>query len=80
MLLLNLGTPDAPDARSVRRYLREFLGDPRVIDLPGTEHLYRMVFVFEREAKEVPIRFANEKAAESRFTPTAPSHDIKFHE
>lgn len=35
VLLLNLGTPDAPRPREVRRYLREFLGDPRVIDLPA---------------------------------------------
>ncbi|MBC7384842.1 MAG: ferrochelatase [Cryobacterium sp.] len=34
ILLLNLGTPDAPDAESVRRYLGEFLMDPYVIDLP----------------------------------------------
>ncbi len=34
ILLINLGTPDAPDPGPVRRYLREFLGDPRVIDLP----------------------------------------------
>src|SRR5438093_1034102 len=33
-LLINLGTPDAPRPREVRRYLREFLHDPRVIDLP----------------------------------------------
>ena len=32
-LLLNLGTPDAPTTSAVRRYLREFLSDPRVIDL-----------------------------------------------
>ena len=34
ILLLNLGTPDAPTTRAVRRYLREFLWDPYVIDLP----------------------------------------------
>ena len=34
VLLLNLGTPDAPDAKSVRRYLKEFLSDPRVIEIP----------------------------------------------
>ncbi|MCL1631701.1 ferrochelatase [Sporolactobacillus sp. CPB3-1] len=34
VLLVNLGTPDAPDTQSVRRYLAEFLSDPRVIDLP----------------------------------------------
>jgi ferrochelatase len=35
ILLVNLGTPDAPDAASVRRYLREFLSDPRVIEDQG---------------------------------------------
>ena len=34
VLLVNLGTPDAPDARSVRRYLGEFLSDRRVVELP----------------------------------------------
>ncbi|MCC6984084.1 MAG: ferrochelatase [Bauldia sp.] len=34
VLLINLGTPDATDTRSVRRYLREFLSDKRVIELP----------------------------------------------
>jgi ferrochelatase len=33
LLLVNLGTPDAPTPGAVRRYLREFLGDPRVIDM-----------------------------------------------
>ena len=32
VLLLNLGTPDATDFWSVRRYLKEFLSDPRVIE------------------------------------------------
>ena len=34
ILLVNVGTPDTPDTPAVRRYLREFLLDPRVIDLP----------------------------------------------
>ncbi|AQA00140.1 ferrochelatase [Sphingopyxis sp. QXT-31] len=34
VLLVNLGTPDAPDARSVRRYLAEFLSDRRVVEIP----------------------------------------------
>jgi ferrochelatase len=33
VLLLNLGTPDSPSVPDVRRYLREFLQDPRVIDI-----------------------------------------------
>ena len=34
ILLINLGTPDAPTAPAVRRYLREFLSDPRVVEIP----------------------------------------------
>ncbi len=34
VLLVNLGTPDAPTTSAVRRYLNEFLSDPRVIDKP----------------------------------------------
>ena len=35
VLLIQLGTPDAPRTPEVRRYLREFLGDPRVLDMPA---------------------------------------------
>jgi ferrochelatase len=35
VLLVNLGTPDAPDAKAVRRYLKQFLTDPRVIEKRG---------------------------------------------
>ncbi|MDE2149433.1 MAG: ferrochelatase, partial [Gammaproteobacteria bacterium] len=34
VLLLNLGTPAAPTPAAIRRYLAEFLGDPRVVELP----------------------------------------------
>jgi ferrochelatase len=34
VLLIQLGTPDAPTPSALRRYLRQFLGDPRVIDVP----------------------------------------------
>jgi ferrochelatase len=34
LLLVNLGTPDSPKTSDVRPYLREFLSDPRVIDIP----------------------------------------------
>lgn len=34
VVLVNLGTPDAPEPGAVRRYLAEFLSDPRVIELP----------------------------------------------
>jgi ferrochelatase len=35
VLLVNLGSPDAPEPAAVRRYLREFLSDPRVIEDQG---------------------------------------------
>ncbi|MDY7097400.1 MAG: ferrochelatase [Pseudomonadota bacterium] len=35
VLLINLGTPDAPDPASVKRYLKQFLSDRRVIELPA---------------------------------------------
>lgn len=34
VLLINLGTPDAPEAAAVRKYLAEFLSDPRVVEIP----------------------------------------------
>jgi ferrochelatase len=34
VLVINLGTPDAPEPAAVRRYLAEFLTDPRVIEIP----------------------------------------------
>lgn len=34
VLLVNLGTPEAPDAASLRRYLAQFLGDSRVVEIP----------------------------------------------
>jgi ferrochelatase len=41
VLLVNLGTPDAADTESVRRYLKEFLSDPRVIEDQGL--LWRVI-------------------------------------
>lgn len=35
VLIVNLGSPESPSVPDVRRYLREFLGDERVLDIPG---------------------------------------------
>ncbi len=43
VLLINLGTPDAPSIPAVRRYLREFLTDPRVLVMPK---ILRTVLVY----------------------------------
>jgi ferrochelatase len=55
VLLVNLGTPDSPRPPDVRRYLREFLSDPRVVDLPaplrwGLVHLVVLPFRPRRTA------------------------------
>mgnify|MGYP000241417516 CR=1 FL=1 len=34
LLFCNLGTPDAPTGAALRRYLAEFLSDPRVVEIP----------------------------------------------
>ena len=34
VLLINLGTPEAPTAPALRKYLKQFLWDPRVVELP----------------------------------------------
>lgn len=35
VLLVNLGTPDEPTPLALRRYLKQFLSDPRVVEIPG---------------------------------------------
>ena len=53
VLLVNLGTPDAPEKRSVGRFLTEFLSDPRVVDLPRWFWipLLRLVIIPLRKAR-----------------------------
>ena len=34
VLLVNLGTPDEPTTSAVRKYLSEFLSDPRIVEIP----------------------------------------------
>jgi protoporphyrin/coproporphyrin ferrochelatase len=53
LLLINLGTPDEPTTPAVRRYLKEFLGDPRVLDISavGRALLLHLVILPRRPAK-----------------------------
>ncbi|MFP2928990.1 ferrochelatase [Pyxidicoccus sp. 3LG] len=53
LLLINLGTPDAPESGPVRRYLREFLSDPRVVDIHpvGRWMLLNLIILPVRPAK-----------------------------
>lgn len=53
VLLVNLGTPDATDVQSVRRYLKQFLSDPRVIEIPKIvwQPILRLFVLRSRPAK-----------------------------
>jgi ferrochelatase len=53
VLLVNLGTPDAPTTSAVRRYLHEFLHDPHVIDIPAVARwlLVNLVILPTRPAR-----------------------------
>lgn len=50
VILANLGTPDAPTPSAVRRYLKEFLSDPRVIEVP------RLIWFFVLNLLILPLR------------------------
>ena len=56
VLLCNLGTPDAPTAPALRTYLREFLSDPRVVEIP------RLVWWFILNLIIVPFRSSKSAA------------------
>ncbi|MGB5892795.1 MAG: ferrochelatase [Ignavibacteriaceae bacterium] len=45
VLLINLGTPDSPSVKDVRKYLFEFLNDPRVIDIPAILRFFLVNFI-----------------------------------
>ena len=57
VLLVNLGTPDSPSTKDVRKYLREFLNDPRVIDIPAISRwlLVNLIIVPFRSPKSAKL-------------------------
>lgn len=77
VLLVNLGSPDAPTTAAVRRYLKEFLWDPRVVNLPRflwwmVLHLLVLPFRPQKSAKAYkkiwqkkgsPLRFLTQQLA-----------------
>ena len=50
VIITNLGTPDAPETSALKRYLREFLSDPRVVEVP------RLIWWFILNLVIVPLR------------------------
>lgn len=64
VLLVNLGTPDSPSVGDVRKYLFQFLNDPRVIDLPWLGRFLLVNFII------VPFRaFGSSKIYKKLWTP-----------
>ena len=57
ILLINLGSPDAPTAPAIARYLGEFLSDRRVVDIPKLlwQPILRGIILRVRPAKLVPL-------------------------
>jgi protoporphyrin/coproporphyrin ferrochelatase len=80
VLLVNLGTPDTPDAPAIRRYLKEFLSDPRVIEnnsmlwkavlngvilpLRSRRKVHDYQKIWNRETDESPIKTFTRSQAE----------------
>src|SRR5262245_45130211 len=91
ILIVNLGTPDAADAPSVRRYLREFLRDRRVIEDQGL--VWQLVLnaiilplrprtkardyqsIWNRERDESPLKTITRAQAEKLAAALAPLDD-----
>ena len=61
VLLVQLGTPDAPTPQALRPYLRQFLSDPRVIEAP------RLVWWFVLNLRILPFRPAESAAKYQRI-------------
>lgn len=92
VVLLNLGTPDATDYWSVRRYLKEFLSDPRVIETPKLLWWPILNFVilsfrpqksgsnyariWDKERNESPLRVITRGQAEKLQTALSDRGDI----
>ncbi|MEZ5812957.1 MAG: ferrochelatase [Rhizobiaceae bacterium] len=95
VLLVNLGTPDGTDFRSMRRYLREFLSDRRVIEWPRAlwyPILYGIVLntrpkrsgtayasIWNDELNESPLRTFTRSQAEKLAAVLADLPDVTVH-
>jgi len=92
VLLVNLGTPDAPEKGAVRRYLKQFLLDPRVIDYPwlGRNLLVRGIILPFRTGKSTklyqqlwtpegsPLKVYGEKVAQGLQDVLGPEYAVEL--
>lgn len=81
LLIVNLGTPDSPDARGLRPYLKQFLSDKRVIESPAViwqpilrgiilnvrprKSAHAYAQIWDRETNESPLRRHTREQAEA---------------
>jgi ferrochelatase len=72
IVLVNLGTPDAPTRPAVRRYLKQFLSDPRVVEIP------RLVWWFILNLIILPFR-SGQSAAKYKTIWTREGSPLKVH-
>jgi ferrochelatase len=72
IVLVNLGTPDAPTRPAVRRYLKQFLSDPRVVEIP------RLVWWFILNLIILPFR-SGKSAAKYKTIWTREGSPLKVH-
>ncbi len=92
ILLVQLGTPDAPTAAALRPYLRQFLGDPRVIEVPRWKwaiilNLFILPFRPKRSAAKYariwdpvtgsPLLYWTKRQTEL-LKQRFPTHDVRF--
>lgn len=56
VLVTNLGTPEAPTPKALKKYLKEFLSDPRVVDAPRFFWWFVLRFVILRKRPEVSAK------------------------
>ena len=68
LMLMNLGTPDSTQTGDVRRYLREFLSDPRVLDIsPAMRGFLLNVIILPRRPKEAYEKIWTERGSPLLF-------------
>ncbi|MGE5651293.1 MAG: ferrochelatase [Bacillota bacterium] len=72
IVLVNLGTPDVPTASAVRRYLKQFLSDPRVVEIP------RVAWWFILNGIILPLR-SRKSAAKYASIWTREGSPLKLH-
>ena len=76
VLLVNLGTPDAPTTSAVRKYLSEFLSDPRIVEIPRL--IWWLIFFISLPINIKKSRSGNYIEGEDPGAPNNPQLFRKF--